>query len=94
MSKADEKSNQYREYRENCGIKDPVMLDEIEESYFQGYEQAEKDLALTIEDIEKIHTFLYAIENNKHGIFTFTRLSDVQYQVILNQIGKSKIIPK
>lgn len=44
MSKADEKSKQYRDYREQCGIKDPVMLNEIEEAYFEGYQQAEKDL--------------------------------------------------
>ena len=44
MSKAEEKSKQYREYREQCGIKDPVMLNEIEEAYYEGYNQAEKDL--------------------------------------------------
>lgn len=26
----------YRKYRERCGVKDPVMLDEIEEAYFKG----------------------------------------------------------
>ena len=45
MSKADEKSKQYRDFREQCGIKDPVMLNEIEEAYFEGYQQAEKDLS-------------------------------------------------
>ena len=44
MSKAEEKSNQYRGFREQCGIKDPVMLNEIDEAYFEGYLQAEKDL--------------------------------------------------
>ena len=44
MSKAEDKSKQYREFREQCGIKDPVMLDEIEEACFEGYHQAEKDL--------------------------------------------------
>jgi len=51
MSKADEKSKQYRDYREQCGIKDPVMLNEIEEAYYVGYRQAEKDLELTWEDL-------------------------------------------
>ena len=50
-----------------------------------GYLQAEKDLALTIEDLELLHTFLYAVKNNKHGCFTFTRLSDEQYQEVLRR---------
>ena len=55
------------------------------EGYVEGYHQAEKDLELTIEDIERIHTFLYAIKHNKQGVFTFTRLSDEQYQKILKR---------
>ena len=51
MSKADEKSKQYRDFREQCGIKDPVMLIEIEEAYYQGYHQAEKDLELSWKDM-------------------------------------------
>ena len=54
MSKAEDLSKQYRDYREQCGIKDPVMLDEIEEACFEGYHQAEKDLELTWNDISKI----------------------------------------
>ncbi len=50
----------------------------------------EKDLALTIEDLELIHTFLYAVKNNKHGTFTFTRLLDEQYQEVLRRFHKSK----
>ena len=49
-----------------------------------------KNLALTIEDIERIHTFLYAIKHNKQGVFTFTRLSDEQYQEVLNRFNKQK----
>jgi len=51
MSKAEDLSKQYREFREQCGIKDPVMLNEIEEAYFEGYHQAEKDKELTWEDM-------------------------------------------
>lgn len=51
MSRAEEKSEQYRAFREQCGIKDPVMLNEIDEACYEGYLQAEKDLALTVEDI-------------------------------------------
>lgn len=58
--------------------------------YLKGYEQAEKDLALSIDDIEKIHTFLYAVKNNKHGVFTFTRLSDEQYKEILRRFKAIK----
>lgn len=34
MRKAEELSKQYRDFREQCGIKDPVMLNEIEEAYY------------------------------------------------------------
>lgn len=59
-------------------------------AYSAGYEQAEKDLALSIDDIEKIHTFLYAIKNNKQGAFTFTRLSDEQYKEVLRRFKAIK----
>lgn len=58
--------------------------------YEEGYEQALKDLALTIDDIEKLHTFLYAVKNNKHGAFTFTRLSDEQYEEVLRRFNKTR----
>ena len=54
MSKAEDLSKQYRDFREQCGIKDPVMLNEIEEAYYEGYYQAEKDLELTWEDLATI----------------------------------------
>ena len=57
MSKAEGLSKQYREFREECGIKDPVMLNEIEEAYFEGYRQAERDLELTWEEIYSILYF-------------------------------------
>jgi len=55
-----------------------------------GYEQAEEDLALTINDIEAIHVFLYAIKNNKTGAFTFTRLQIEQYEEVLRRFQESK----
>ena len=59
---------------------------EAKQAYFiEGYHQAEKDLELTIDDVEKIHTFLYAIKNNKNGVFTFTRLPDERYQEVLKR---------
>ena len=45
---------------------------------------------IDIEDIEKIHTFLYAIKNNKQGVFTFTRLSDEQYKEVLRRFKSIK----
>ena len=54
-----------------------------------GYEQAEKDLALTIQDLELLHTFLYVVKNNKHGCFTFTRLSDEQYAEVLKRFKEA-----
>lgn len=59
-------------------------------SFQEGYEQAEKHLSLTIEDIEKIHTFLYAVKNNKQGVFTFARLSDEQYKEVLRRFKAIK----
>lgn len=45
---------------------------------------------IDIEDIEKIHTFLYAVKNNKNGVFTFTRLSDEQYKEVLRRFKAIK----
>ena len=36
-------SKVYRAYREECGIKDPILLDEVEEAYYAAYEQCYKD---------------------------------------------------
>ena len=49
-----------------------------------------KGLALTIKDLELLHTFLYAVKNNKHGCFTFTRLSDEQYQEVLRRFNDQR----
>ena len=61
-----------------------------EDAFRKGYEQAEKDLAMTIDDLERLHTFLYAVKNNKQGCFTFTRLSDEQYQEVLRRFNESR----
>lgn len=66
------------------------FMDKMKHSYIRAYEHAEKDLSLTIDDIEKIHTFLYAVKNNKKGAFTFTRLSDEQYEEVLRRFQKAK----
>ena len=61
-----------------------------EKSFIAGYQQAEKDLSMTIDDLELLHTFLYAVKNNKSGCFTFTRLSDEQYQEVLRRFNERK----
>lgn len=53
-------------------------------------EQSEKDNELTIKDLELLHTFLYAVKNNKQGAFTFTRLSDEQYNEVLRRFKEVK----
>lgn len=58
--------------------------------YQQGKKDSEKDLALTIQDLELLHTFLYAVKNNKHGAFTFTRLTDEQYAEVLKRYLEAK----
>lgn len=45
---------------------------------------------LTIKDLELLHVFLYAVKNNKQGIFTFTRLSDEQYEEVLKRFKEAK----
>jgi hypothetical protein len=96
MSKAEDKARQKALERfpilfgERTGCDKTNLQQERRNAYEKGYHQAEKDLALTCEDIEKIHTFLYAIKNNKQGVFTFTRLSDEQYQEVLNRFNKQK----
>lgn len=50
----------------------------------------EREDALTIADIEKLHTFLYAVKNNKQGVFTFTCLTDEQYEEVLRRFNKAK----
>ena len=58
--------------------------------YNAGYKQAKKDNELTIKDLELLHTFLYAVKNNKQGVFTFTRLSDEQYNEVLRRFKEAK----
>ena len=81
----------YQDLIEQFGGKTEIDVNTYPRCLFQaGYEQAEKYLALSIDDIEKIHTFLYAIKNNKQGAFTFTRLSDEQYKEVLRRFKAVK----
>lgn len=90
MSKAVEKAGKACPINKGSGIDRVISMVNRKNGYIQGYMQAEKDLALTIEDIELLHTFLYAIKNNKHGCFTFTRLSNEQYEEVLRRFRETK----
>lgn len=92
MSKAEERALEAypynRAYTDNDIEYDGNFCNRL--PYIEGYEQAEEDLKLTIEDIKKIHVFLYAVKNNKQGAFTFTRLSDEKYQEVLKQFNEKR----
>ena len=91
MSKAEEKSKQYRDFREQCGIKDPVMLDEIEEAYFEGYNQAEKDLELTWKDFAFIRLAFDATEANINlGAIKIQPMTKEYYQEVLKRFKAEK----
>ena len=60
-----------------------------EEAYTKGFSDGVKQ-RLTIDDIELLHTFLYAVKNNKQGCFTFTRLTDEQYAEVLKRYLEAK----
>lgn len=68
------------------------MTRDIADAFKAGaeWQKAKQESALTIEDVEKLHTFLCAVKNNKHGAFTFTRLSDEQYEEVLRRFNKTK----
>ena len=100
MSKAEDLSRQYvlpflDNHYEKYGEHKQMELSrfdgyDVMSAYEEGYHQAEEDLAMTIEDIETIHTFLYAVKNNKQGVFTFTRMSDEKYQEVLKRFKDFK----
>ena len=37
-------SEKYRKGREGCGVKDPILLDEVEEAFYLGAEWADKTM--------------------------------------------------
>ena len=91
MSKAEEKSKQYKDFREQCGIKDPVMLNEIEVAYYEGYNQAEKDLELTWEDMAFIRLAFDALEANIHlGAIKIQPMTKEYYQEVLKLFKERK----
>lgn len=72
-------------------VEQPEVFDTV--AFQKGVKEGrrlEREDALSIADIEKLHTFLYAVKNNKQGAFTFTRLSDEQYEEVLRRFNNAK----
>jgi hypothetical protein len=64
----DKASKAYRKYREQSGITDPIMLDEIEEAYYAGMENGMKEEPASDdleEEIEKQCNYLHQIAIGK-----------------------------
>ena len=90
MTKAEEAALKAYPRSEKYTLSQRLIINDQRDGFIQGYETAEKDLALTIQDLELLHTFLYAVKNNKHGAFTFTRLTDEQYAEVLKRYLETK----
>ena len=82
------KHNEWRRYDGPIGegpqMQDPALIGKAIDTLTVRIEP------ITIDDLEVIHTFLYAVKNNKTGCFTFTRLSDEQYKEVLRRFNQWK----
>ncbi len=91
MSKAEDLSRQYKDFREQCGIKDPVMLNEIEEAYFEGYNLAEGDSELTWEDMRELHIIFADIDTDIELCKTGIKAETLgYYQEVLKRFKERK----
>ncbi len=76
--------NKEPNYIHICGTK---MLDEVYREVFKfGYEQAEKDLALTWEDIKMIHDIFIDLADDED----FAPLSNEFYEEVLRRFREMK----
>ena len=87
MSKAEEAA--WKKYPYKNGMKG-LICENSRGIFIQGYQQAEKDLALTVEDIERIDIYLYGIRANKSGAFTFRKLSEEQYKGVVQRVNQNR----
>ena len=71
-----EAARKYRDYREECGIKDPVMLDEIEEAHYAGAEYQRKQDQSLIELAED-HAMLAGMNKMKEEMMERAVEADV-----------------
>ena len=60
------------------------------EIWCNRYDRGERETSLTIDDIERIDAFLTAVRNSKNGAFTFTRMTEEQYNEVLSRFNKHK----
>lgn len=58
---AEQASKEYREMRERYGVKDPIMLDEIEEAYYEGATRDKKHV-WSEEDKKQLERAIYMME--------------------------------
>ena len=91
-----DRMNEIREKQTKAALEDlnyTIKIDPalgFDEGSVAVYHGKEIISVLTIQDIELLHTFLYAVKNNKHGAFTFTRLTDEQYAEVLKRYLEAK----
>lgn len=91
-----DRMNEIREKQTKAALEDlnyTIKIDPalgFDEGSVVVYHGKEIISALTIQDLELLHTFLYAVKNNKHGAFTFTRLTDEQYAEVLKRYLEAK----
>lgn len=95
MDKATQKSIEWQKAHNPMAIGGDAFGDMIDSynvnpAYVAGYKEAEKDCTLKVEDLELLHTFLYAVKYNKQGAFTFTRLSNGQYEEVLRRFNQNR----
>lgn len=95
MDKAIQKSIEWQKANNPMAIGGDAFEDMIDSynvnpAYVAGYKEAEKDCMLKVEDLELLHTFLYAVKYNKQGAFTFTRLSNEQYEEVLRRFNQNR----
>ena len=87
MSKAEERALKaypivMSQYSDNCKEYDSNESDRL--TFIEGYHQAEKDLALTIEDIKQIDSLIDDVALEE------TDTMEDLYQEVLNQFNKLK----
>ena len=85
---AEKASEEYRNFRMSCGIKDPVMLNEIEEAYYEGAIR-QKPVEWSEKDEEALRLCIRAIET----VFYYKADLKLQATDWLKSI-KDRIIPQ
>ena len=94
MSKAEERAFEaypivMSQYSDNCKEYDSNESDRL--TFIEGYQQAEKDLELTWEDIQKIDVLIYAVldEEKYKRYYTQDRDGDF-YEEVLKRFKERK----